>query len=149
MPSALVRALSERMNLPIVDETSIDAFLAAGAGEAEHAIIFFTGDPAQRSETNDVAVVLPEILQTFQGRLRGGVIRRGAEDRLKSRFHVVIMPSLVVMRGSDIMGILPKVRDWSDYMDKISAWLRPGAEPMTPPTPQRVDITHAGERISA
>lgn len=149
MPSALVRALSERMNLPIVDETSIDAFLAPGAGEAEHTIMFFTGDPAQRSESNDVAVVLPEILQTFQGRLRGAVIRRGNEDKLKSRFYVVVMPSLVVTRGSDIMGILPKVRDWSEYMEKISAWLRPGAEPMTPPAPQRVEITHAGERINA
>jgi hydrogenase-1 operon protein HyaE len=149
MPSALVRALSERMNLPIVDETSIDAFLAADPAEAEHAIIFFTGDPAQRGETNDVAVVLPEILQTFQGRLRGGVVRRGSEDKLKSRFHVVVMPSLVVMRGSEIMGILPKVRDWSEYMEKIDIWLRPGTEPMKPPAPQRIEITHAGERISA
>lgn len=149
MPSALVRALSERMNVPIIDETSIDAFMAAGAGEAEHTIIFFTGDPAQRGETNDVAVVLPEILQTFQGRLRGAVVRRGCEDRLKSRFHVAVMPSLVVTRGRDIMGILPKVRDWSEYMDRISAWLRPGAEPMTPPASQRLEITHAGQRISA
>lgn len=149
MPSALVRALSERMNLPIVDETSIDAFLASAPDEADHTLIFFTGDPAQRSESNDVAVVMPEILQTFQGRLRGAVVRRGSEDKLKARFHVVIMPSLVVTRGSEIMGILPKVRDWSEYMDKISAWLRPGADAMIPPEPQRVEITHAGKRISA
>ncbi|MCO6184611.1 hydrogenase accessory protein [Rhizobium sp. L1K21] len=148
MPSALVRALTERMNLPIIDETSVDAFLACGAGEADHTIIFFTGDPAQRSEANDVAVVLPEILRTFQGKLRGAVVRRGTEDKLKSRFHVVIMPSLVVMRGSEIMGILPKIRDWSEYMTSISAWLAPDAAPMTPPTPQKVEINYAGERIN-
>lgn len=149
MPSALVRALSERMNLPIIDETSIDAFLAPAPGEVGHTIIFFTGDPAQRSETNDVAVVLPEILQTFQGKLRGAVVRRGGEDKLKSRFHVVVMPSLVVTRRDEIMGVLPKVRDWSEYMDNIGAWLQPGAAPMTPPAPQRVEINYAGERVNA
>ena len=149
MPSALVRALSERMNLPLLDETNIDAFLTPTAEEADHTIIFFTGDPALRSESNDVAVVLPEILQTFQGRLRGGVVRRGHEDKLKARFHVVIMPSLVVTRRSEIMGILPKVRDWSEYMDSIGDWLEPGAEPMKTPAPQRVEITHAGVRIDA
>ncbi|SOC82540.1 hydrogenase-1 operon protein HyaE [Ensifer adhaerens] len=149
MPSALVRALSERMNLPLLDETNIDAFLAPAAEEVDHTIIFFTGDPKQRSETNDVAVVLPEILQTFQGRLRGGVVRRGHEDKLKARFHVVIMPSLVVTRRSDIMGILPKVRDWSEYLDSIGDWLEPGTEPMKTPAPQRVEITHGGVRIDA
>ena len=98
MPSVLIRALGERSGLPFVDEASIDAFLAPAAGEAANTILFFTGDPKQRSETDDVAVVLPEILRIFAGRLRGAVVLRAAEEKLKARFNVVVMPSLVVTR---------------------------------------------------
>jgi hydrogenase-1 operon protein HyaE len=149
MPSFLIRALSERMHLPIVDEASIDAFLVPGANEPEHTLIFFTGDPAQRSESDDVAVVMPEILQTFQGRLRGAVVARSAEDRLKSRFHIMMMPSLVVTRRTDVLGVLPKVRDWLEYMEKISSWLRPDAPAMPPSAGPKVEINYAGKGVNA
>ena len=147
MPSFLVRALSERGRLPLVDETSVDAFLAPAAGEPDNALLFFTGDPAQRPEADDVAVVLPEILHAFQGRLRGAVVRRSAEDRLKARFNVVVMPSLVVTRRDAPVGVLGKIRDWSEYMDRIGAWLAPDAPVMVASAGPKVTITHAGKEI--
>lgn len=149
MPSFLIRALSERMQLPVIDETNVDAFLAPGAGEPDHTMLFFTGDPEQRSESNDVAVVMPEILQTFQGKLRGAVVLRAAEEKLRARFHVVIMPSLVVTRCDNVLGVLPKVRDWSEYMEKISAWLQPGVPPMPPSAGPKVEINYTGKGASA
>ncbi|MFB9950664.1 hydrogenase accessory protein [Rhizobium puerariae] len=147
MPSALVRALSERSRLPVVDETNIDAFLAPGASEPDNAVLFFTGDPGQRPEADDVAVVLPELLQFFRGRLRGGVVSRSAEDKLKSRFNVVVMPSLVVTRRDQPIGVLGKIRDWSEYVEKVAAWLAPDAPVMVPSGGPKVEITHAGREI--
>jgi len=149
MPSFLVRALSERMKLPVIDDTSIDAFLAKEASEPEHSLLFFTGDPAQRSESNDVAVVMPEILQSFQGRLKGGVVARHAEEKLKARFHVVMMPSLVVTRGDAVLGVLPRIRDWSEYIEEIGRWLLPGAPGLQPSTGPKVEINYSGKGARA
>ena len=147
MPSVLIRALGERTGLPFVDEASIDAFLAPAVGEAANTILFFTGDPKQRSESDDVAVVLPEILRTFAGRLRGAVVLRPAEEKLKARFNVVVMPSLVVTRRDLPIGVRGKIRDWSDYMEKIGAWLSPDAPVMVPSGGPKVEITYAGKEV--
>ena len=147
MPSVLIRALGERTGLPFVDEASIDAFLAPAADEPVNTILFFTGDPKQRSESDDVAVVLPEILHAFAGHLRGAVVQRAAEEKLKARFNVVVMPSLVVTRRELPIGVLGKIRDWSEYLDKIGAWLAPDAPVMVPSGGPKVEITHAGKEI--
>lgn len=149
MHSPLIAALSTRHGLPTVDETTIDAFLAPAAGEAEHTLLFFTGDPANRSETLDVAVVLPEILAAFQHRLRGAVVARTAETALAGRFRVVVHPSLVVTRGADPVAVFPKVRDWSEYMSRIDAALAPDAPVLPPESRPRTEFTyttaHGGE----
>jgi hydrogenase-1 operon protein HyaE len=126
LPSPLVRALSERHGLPLVDETSIDAFLAQGGC----ALLLFAGDPKQRMESDDVAVVLPELLKAFAGRYRGAVVARAAEDRLKARFQVVMQPSLVVARGADTLDVITKIRDWAEYVARLSAALAPDAAPL-------------------
>jgi hydrogenase-1 operon protein HyaE len=123
LPSPLVRALSERHGLPSLDQTSVDAFL----GEGGHALLLFAGDPRQRMESDDVAVVLPELLTAFAGRFRGAVIALAAEDRLKQRFGVVMAPSLVVARGADTLDVITKIRDWSEYVARLNAALAPDA----------------------
>jgi len=149
MTSPLIAALGERYGLPTVDETTIDAFLAPAAGEAEHTLLFFTGDPASRSETLDVAVVMPEILATFQQRLRGAVVARAAEAALAARFRVAVPPSLVVTRRADPIAVLPKIRDWSEYMEKIDAALAPDAPVLAAESRPRTEFTyttaHGGE----
>ena len=143
MATILVQALTERYGLPVIDETSIGAFLAPAVGEPSHAILFFTGDGSQRAETNDVAVVLPELLRAFAGRLRAAVVARDAEDRLKTRFHVYAMPSLAVTRGGEPVGVLPKVYDWADYIVKINAFLEPGAPALRPLQAPRAELSHS------
>ncbi|WP_338011726.1 hydrogenase accessory protein [Ensifer sp. LCM 4579] len=145
MTSALVRALSERSRLPLVDETNIDAFLASTA--SENALLFFTGDPAKQPEAIDLAVILPELLLFFCGRLRGAVVRDTAEDKLKARFNVVVMPSLVVTRRDKPVGVLGQIRDWSEYVEKIGAWLAPDAPVMMPPSGPKIEITRDGTVI--
>ena len=149
MTSPLITALGERYGLPTVDETTVDAFLTPAAGEAEHALLFFTGDPSTRAETSDVAVVLPEILATFQRRLRGAVVARGAEAVLAERFRVAVHPSLVVTRRADPIAVFPKIRDWSEYMERIDAALAPDAPILPAESRPRTEFTyttaHGGE----
>lgn len=147
MSTPLIAALGTRYGVPDVDETSIDAFLAPAAGEPAHALLFFTGDPRERGETHDVAVVLPELLRAFAGRLRAAVVSRAAEAALKARFGVNVFPSLVLARGADPVAVLPKIRDWSDYCDAIERGLDPDAPVLAAASGPRVEITYTrGER---
>jgi hydrogenase-1 operon protein HyaE len=143
MTTPLLRALTERHGLPLVDASSVDAFLTPAAGESPHAVLFFTGDPSQRAETADVAAVLPEILAAFSGRLRGAVVTREAEAGLKSRFHVFVLPSLVVTRGLDPVCVLPKILDWSEYREKIEVGLDPAAPALVAGKGPKIEITHS------
>ena len=141
MTHPLVAALADRYGLPVVDPSSIDAFLAPAEGEPPHALLFFPGDPATRAETLDVAVVMPEVLAAFQRRLRGAVVASGAEAALSSRFHVAVLPSLVVTRGAETIAVLPKIRDWSEYMEKIEAALAADAPALIKDEKPRVAFT--------
>jgi hydrogenase-1 operon protein HyaE len=142
--SALIAALGERHGIPTVDAASAEAFLAPAAGEAAHALLFFTGDAAQRPETPDVAVVLPELLAAFPNRLRAAVVAREAEEALKARFRVTVFPSLAVTRGTVLLGVMARIREWSDYLDTLQALLAPDAPPMAPAAGPAVRITHVG-----
>jgi len=143
MTNTPVSMLSQRHGLPLVDENNIDAFLAPAAGESVHAVLFFTGDASQRGETNDVAVILPELLRAFAGRLRGAVVAREAEGPLKSRFQVFVMPSLAVTRGADPVGVLPKISDWAEYIEKIEGFLAPDAPILVASKGPKVEFTHS------
>lgn len=145
--SALIAALTHRHGLPTVDADSLDAFLAPAASEPAHAILFFSGDPEQRGDSGDVAVVLPELLATFAGRFRAAVVARDAETTLKARCRVDVFPSLVVLRGATILDVLPRIRDWSEYLDRLDAALRPDAPEM--PAAPRIEITTNGRRADA
>jgi hydrogenase-1 operon protein HyaE len=117
--------LAARAGLPSVDERTIDAFLAEDEGR--HALLFFSGAAAPRPEMSDVAAVLPEILRAFAGRLRGAIVAPEAEADLKGRFQVFVTPSLCVARCGDPVAVLPKILDWSDYLERIEAALQPQA----------------------
>ncbi len=55
-----------------------------------------------------------------------------AEAALKQRFHVGVFPSLVVNPDGKMLGVLPKVYDWPDYIARIAAMPRPGAPALVP-----------------
>ncbi|MFL5288778.1 MAG: hypothetical protein ACJ8AW_49455 [Rhodopila sp.] len=147
--SPLIAALSSRHGMPTVDAGSIDAFLTPAAGEPPHALLFFIGDPAQRGESNDVAVILPELLAAFPGRLRAAVVARSAEDALKPCFHVQVVPSLVLTRGGAPLGVMPRIRDWSDYLATLRTLLDPAAPEMAAPARPQVEFRYTNGRSNA
>ncbi|WP_457798034.1 hydrogenase accessory protein [Methylocystis sp. S23] len=139
--SPLLRRLIERARLPLVDDLSIDEFLDGVSKERAQALLFLSGDGGNRPETGDVAVALPELLSHFFPRLRGAVVAPEAEERLRPRLHAYVSPSLVVMRGREPVGVLPKILDWADYIAKIESFLDPAAPALAGPKRPQVEIS--------
>lgn len=145
---SLVDALSQKHGLPVLDRAGLEMFLAPTPSEPAHALLFFAGDPVQHREATDVAVVLPEILAAFRGRLRAGVIDAAVGKSFERRFHVAVLPSLVMVRGADTLGVLPRICDWADYVARITAWLDPATPVMAPSVGPRTEIV-TKDRTSA
>jgi hydrogenase-1 operon protein HyaE len=148
MPASL-RALCAKHDLASIDATSIEAFLEPASDEGPpYRILFFAGDPVERTETRDVAIILPQLLEAFAGRLRAGLVTADAEDALKNRFHVRVFPSLVVLRGGETLGVLPKVYDWSEYLARIETMLQPDAPALTAKSGPRVEFTFSSREAA-
>jgi len=148
MPASLRQTLQERHHLPLVDATTVEAFLAPTPAAPSHGVLFFAGDPTERAEARDLAVILPQLLEVFAGRLRGGIVLAEAEPALRERFHVRVLPSLVVLRGSEILGVLPKIYDWADYIARLEAMLRPDAPALVAKTGPRAEIVFSSRETA-
>jgi len=109
-----------RRDLPTVDAASVDNFLASVEAAGAVAVLLSAGDPARFPEAIDVAVVLPELIDAFQGRLRGAVIAREAESELGQRFGVRVQPTLIFCSKGETLGLIAKIQDWSVYHERIS-----------------------------
>ena len=127
MSAPLIDALVERHGLPLLDEAGLDAFVADGA----HSLLFFAGDPVKYPEALDVAVILPELLKVFAGRLQAAVIAPDAEQALQNRFGFSRWPALVLLRGDAYLGVITRVRNWDEYLFELSRLL--DSEPSRPP----------------
>ncbi len=122
MPSTLIRQMIQQQHYPELDEGTLASFLARQA----HSVLFFTGDPKQYPESNDVAVILPELAARFADRFRVAVVAREAELALQKRFPFSSWPALVFLRGEQYLGAIARVQNWSDYLNEIERLL--GAE---------------------
>jgi hydrogenase-1 operon protein HyaE len=123
-PHPLIARLAEA-GCPVLETDAIAAFLAPPG----LALLLITGDPAQRREALDVAVVLKELLDRYAGRVRAAVAARGAEPALQTRFRAPVVPTLLLLREGEPVARLPRIRDWADYLAAIDAAL---AVPATP-----------------
>jgi hydrogenase-1 operon protein HyaE len=119
MTTPLIEALVRRHGFATVDEASVDAFLAAH----EHSLLFFPGDAERLVESNDVAVILPEILKVYGKRIAPALVAKSSERALQRRFRFNAFPSIVFMRRGGYLGVLSRVLDWSDYLAEIPVLL--------------------------
>lgn len=129
MTTPLIEALPTRHGFAVVDEASLDAFLAAN----EQSLLFFPGDGERLVESSDVAVILPEILKIYRS-LTPAIVAKTSERALQRRFRFNAFPSVVFMRRDGYLGVLSRVLDWSDYLAEIPAIL---ARTPTDPPPFR------------
>ncbi|WP_420556015.1 hydrogenase accessory protein [Roseovarius sp.] len=86
-------------------------------------VIFVPGDAQRNLETPDVAVILPELHQAFQGRFDCAVATDAVESELRDTTGIFKTPSLIFFRDGACIGGIPKVRDWSEYVERITHFL--------------------------
>ncbi len=86
-------------------------------------VLFIPGDARRNLETADVAVILPELHRAFQGRFDCAVVADEMQANVKESSGVFKTPSLIFYRDGACLGGIPKVRDWDDYMARITRFL--------------------------
>jgi hydrogenase-1 operon protein HyaE len=127
-PHPLINRLIDDFGYPHLAGSGLDAFVDA-PGDA---VLFCSGDPVQYPEALDVAVVLPELLRAFPGRLRAGVVAAEQAASAQARFGFTRWPTLVFLRGGEYVGMLSGIQDWSVYLERVRALLT--AAPGRPPS---------------
>ncbi len=128
MFSPLAQMLIDDHGYALIDETNVDDFL----NKNTFSVLFFTGDAARLAESDDVAVILPQLVAAFGGRFVPGVVARGeTEKQLQRRFRFNTFPTLVFLKFKDYLGVISRVQDWQDYLRDIGEIL--AREPSAPP----------------
>ncbi len=94
-------------------------------------MLFFAGDPKTVRDSTDVAVVLPELVNAFDGRLIPGVVAADSERDLQRRYGFTAWPALVFLRDGGYLGAITRIQNWSEYLRDISALME--AEIRRPP----------------
>lgn len=127
MPSAQIRRLTEVHHYPVLNEETIDDFLR----EHNEVVLFFSENPSQFPESNDVAMILPELVNAFAGRLKAAHIAPEAQHTLQRRYGFGQWPALVFLRQGEYLGVITQVQNWDDYLREIERLLQ--SEPTSAP----------------
>ncbi len=127
MTSPLLEQLQTRHGYSFLDADSYDHFVYGN----ENVVLFFCNDPVQFPESNDVAVILPELIKAFNGSLQAAVIAKSIERELQARFRFTGWPSLVFLRNGEYLGVITGIRNWHEYKQETSDIL--AAAPSQPP----------------
>lgn len=127
MNHPLIQRLIDEYDYPVIGLEEHDGFVT----DPVAGVLFFAGEPKKYGETVDVAVVLPELVSAFGGRLRPAVVAREAEKELQLKYGFREWPSLVFVREGGWLGTISRIRNWQEYIEEITGILR--AEPRRPP----------------
>ena len=125
--SPLLSSIISRTGFPVLAAGDVASFAASH----EHSVLFFAGDAERLAESDDVAVVLPELIAAFRGRIAAAVVRREDERVLQRTYRFAAFPALVFLRRGAYLGAISRIRDWSDYLEEIAEILT--HEPSEPP----------------
>ncbi|CAO3432621.1 hydrogenase [Azospirillum endophyticum] len=91
-------------------------------------VVFLPGHGKGNAETADVAVILPELVRALHPRLTPAVAGEAAERAILTLTGMMSLPALVFLRGDRMLGSIPRVRDWDDYLQRIGEILESDVE---------------------
>jgi len=127
MPSPLIEAMIEQYQYPVLNEGNIDDYI----NSQEECVLFFTENPTRFPESNDVAMILPELVKEYGNRFNAAVIDQQSQRKLQARYGFNEWPALLFLRQGKYLGTICRVQDWMDYIVKINQIL--SSEPKTAP----------------
>lgn len=121
MSHALIDRLVSELGYAEVSMDNHDEFVATPGMN----VLFIPGDPTTVKDATDVAVVLPELMGTFHGKLNAGVVADTFSDgvKLKRLYGFTHFPSLVFVRDGGYVGTISRIRGWQEYLTLINELL--------------------------
>lgn len=127
MPSPLIENMIEQYQYPVLDEASHDEWIA----QQSECVLFFSENPVRFPESNDVAMILPELAKEYGHRFQPAVIDSAAQRKLQTRYGFNEWPTLVFLRDGKYLGAVSRVQDWTVYIQLINGIL--SSEPKLAP----------------
>lgn len=112
----LIRRLESELGWPRLCNLSD---LAEYLGRPGVHCLFTPGDPVRNLETADAAVILPELHMIFQRAFDCALVDGGIEAKVRESNGVLKTPAFIFFRDGQMIGAIPKVRDWDDYLVRI------------------------------
>lgn len=120
----LFARLVAREGVTLIDDAAaLQAFAAAG-----DSVTLLTDAPARCPEAWDLAVVFPELLRCFPGRLRAAVADPTVSASLIACFAITRLPALLFQRDGGYVGVLEGMRDWQGFAAEFGRML---AQPLS------------------
>jgi Hydrogenase-1 expression protein HyaE len=116
----LLEQLLNEPNARLIDAAALPTFLSRDAPR----VVMLTGDLGRRAEALDVAVVVREFLRSDR-RLELGLVDRASEAVVMSRFGVLVLPALVLVRGDRTPELITRIRDWPEYVQAFARLATP------------------------
>jgi hydrogenase-1 operon protein HyaE len=112
MPHPLLERLVTELGwASLADADALEEWVSRPGARA----LLIPGDPAKNLETADAAVIAPELLKALGG-LEAAIVADPIERIARERFETWPTPSLIFLRDGAMLGAIPKVRDWDDYL---------------------------------
>ena len=127
MFSPLVQNMIQHHGYPVLTGATLPDFLESH-GEV---VVFFTENADKFPETNDVAMILPELVKAFDGRFSAAVLSLADQRKLQMQYGFREWPTLVFLRNGEYLGAISRVQDWNVYLSEINRIL--ASAPSTPP----------------
>lgn len=116
-PHPLITRLEVEMNWPRLHSASDVAAFTARPGAH---CLFIPGDPARNLESADAAVVLPELRMVFQHAFDCALVDDAIEASLRETHKALKTPGFLFFREGRYLGAIEKIRDWDDYIARIT-----------------------------
>lgn len=120
MPSPLIEQMIETHGYRVIEEDTLQPFLS----DHEECVLFFTENPERFPESNDVAMILPELVKEYGYRFAAAVVGQSSQRQLQSQYDFTEWPSLVFIRNGQYLGTISRVQNWTDYIVQINAILQ-------------------------
>ncbi len=117
----LVARLTSAHGYPYLDSEEV-AVAVLPPGDS---LLFLPAHGKAHRETPDIAVVLPELVGALSAAfaLGGAVAGPAYEKRLCEQLGGIAVPAIVVMRDGRPLGSLSRMRDWDEFLTRLSAVL--------------------------
>jgi hydrogenase-1 operon protein HyaE len=122
MPSPLIKAMIEQYDYPVLNVDNVDEFI----NSQDECVLFFTENPTRFPESDDVAMILPELVKEYGNRFNAAVIEQDSQRKLQARYDFREWPTLVFLRKGEYLGTISRVQDWNEYIIQINTFLTEG-----------------------